>query len=58
VPVISQWARHIAAQVLAVEIEIEPYEGGDEGAAKDDEAFTAVGELSDRSVIVIRIKRS
>ena len=55
--VLTHWQAHIAAQVLALEVEIEPYALGDEEAAKDDEWFTAVSELSDGSVAVVRLQR-
>ena len=55
--VLKQWRSHIAAQVLATEFEIEAYESTEEPTPKD-EWFTAVGELSDRSVITIRLRRA
>ncbi|MGA2528584.1 MAG: isoleucine--tRNA ligase [Acidimicrobiales bacterium] len=55
--VLDKWRSHIAAQVLATELVIEAYVATDEPGQKD-EWFRAVGELSDRSVITIRLRRA
>jgi len=57
VPVLEKWRDHIATQVLASSIEIEPYLPAETQALSDDSTFNAVGELADTSAIVIRLKR-
>jgi isoleucyl-tRNA synthetase len=55
--VVEQWKAHIAAQVLALEIEIEALSGSDARTTKSDDVFTVVGELSAGDVIAISIQR-
>ena len=55
--VVEQWKAHIAAQVLATEIEIAAVAGDQARATGTDDVFTAVGELSDGDVVVARVER-
>ena len=55
--VVEQWRAHIAAQVLATEIEIAALAEVQAQTTKPDDVFTAVGELSNGDVIVVRIRR-
>jgi len=55
--VVEQWRAHIAAQVLATEIDIAPLAEVQAQTTKPDDVFTAVGELSNGDVIVVRIRR-
>ena len=55
--VLDKWRDHIATQVLAAKIELEPYAPGEPGP--DSEGFfTAIAELADRSPIRIRLRRA
>ena len=56
VPVLDKWLFHIAGQVLALEIEVED-PGRGTPTAESDAVFTAVGELSDGSEVVLAIER-
>jgi len=55
--VVEQWRAHIAAQVLATEIEIAALAEVQAQTTKPDDVFTAVGELSNGDVVVVRIRR-
>jgi len=55
--VVEHWRAHIAAQVLATEIDIAPLAEVQAQTTKPDDVFTAVGELSNGDVIVVRIRR-
>ncbi|MGD0286103.1 MAG: isoleucine--tRNA ligase [Acidimicrobiales bacterium] len=55
--VVEQWRAHIAAQVLATEIDIAPLAEVQAQTTKPDDVFTAVGELSNGDVVVVRIRR-
>ncbi|MGP8149476.1 MAG: isoleucine--tRNA ligase [Acidimicrobiales bacterium] len=57
VAVVEHWRAHIAAQVLATEIDIAPLAEVQAQTTKPDDVFTAVGELSNGDVIVVRIRR-
>jgi len=55
--VVERWKAHIAAQVLATEIEIAALADGDAGATGTDGVFTARGELSDGDGVVAQVQR-
>jgi len=55
--VVEQWRAHIAAQVLATEIDIAALAEVQAQTTKPDDVFTAVGELSNGDVVVVRIRR-
>ncbi len=55
--VVEHWRAHIAAQVLATEIDIAPLAEVQAQTTEPDDVFTAVGELSNDDVIVVRIRR-
>ncbi len=55
VPALRNWQGHVATQVLATEMEIEA--SGDDATGKHEEWYTAVGELADKSTVVIRLQR-
>ncbi len=57
VAVVEHWRAHIAAQVLATEIDIAPLAEVQAQTTEPDDVFTAVGELSNDDVIVVRIRR-
>ncbi len=56
VAVVEHWRAHIAAQVLATEIDIAPLAEVQAQTTEPDDVFTAVGELSNDDVIVVRIR--
>ena len=55
--VVEQWKAHIAAQVLATEIEIAALADPQTQATNTDEVFTASGKLSDGDDVVARVSR-
>ncbi len=57
VAVVEHWRAHIAAQVLATEIDIAPLAEVQAQTTEPDDVFTAVGELANDDVIVVRIRR-
>jgi isoleucyl-tRNA synthetase len=54
---LEPWKAHIATQVLGLELAIEALARAEEKPAEQEGWFTAVGELSDGTVVVIRIQR-
>ncbi len=55
--VVERWKAHIAAQVLAIEIEIAALADSRAQTTTPDDVFTAVGELSDGDDVVARVQR-
>ncbi len=55
--VVEQWKSHIAAQVLATEIDVAALAEVQAQTAEPDDVFTAVGELSAGDAVVARIRR-
>ena len=55
--VVEQWKAHIAAQVLATEIEIAALADPQTQATNTDEVFTASGKLSDGDDVVAHVSR-
>ena len=57
VDVVQRWKAHIAAQVLAPEIEIASFQGPGAQTSKADDVFRAEGELSDGDGVVAHVQR-
>jgi isoleucyl-tRNA synthetase len=55
--VVERWKAHIAAQVLATEIEVATIGDGGAPGAWSDDLFTAAGELSDGDKVVAHLAR-